>query len=77
MATRLHEQTERILGVCSPAPLYPRNATDLEELEKDVQKMARNLSNHTSIAATSLENLIGELESFASGHQRRVGPWGR
>lgn len=75
IAVRLREQVERF-GVSHSMPKQPsRDAAELVCLEQEIQISARNLSITLGFSATSLENLIDQLERRGTGQTIALRAW--
>ena len=67
VALRLKEQGNRLGVPHGITQSLPESALALEMLEGQIQVAAKRLANATGVTATSLENLIDELERYGTG----------
>jgi hypothetical protein len=67
IALRLKEQGNRLGVDHGISRGVPESALALEMLEGQLQAAARRLAAATGLSATSLENLIDELERYRTG----------
>jgi len=67
VALRLKEQGNRLGVPHGITQSLPESALALEMLEGQIQVAAKRLAVATGVTATSLENLVDELERYGTG----------
>ena len=75
VGSRLAAQADRLGVPHGIAPAMPQSILELSMMEGQIHSVAKALCAHTGLAASSLEQLIDQLEYFGTGQQRGGGYW--